>query len=306
VSDTHYCPTRGPRKNDRTATAVGLQLGAMACAQYEVGVYDASARRMAPRLLTADGIMSSLGWLKHKNAGGVDIYVRPFGSVGLLLVDDVTPASLKQLYADGLDPAAVVMTSPDNYQAWVRIAASPIGEGLATAAARELARCYGADLAAAKWRQYGRLAGFTNRKPKHRQADGRYPFVLFVVGRRGVAPAATELLSQVADQVDASVVPRRGDVSFSAPRTAIVCVLVDEYRRAVHDHCQRYQVDDWSRLDWMVTYDLAVAHPEATAAELAHAIAQSSPNVGDRHRGRVEAYALHTASKVLALSPTRS
>lgn len=300
MSDTHYPPTRGVRKNDRTAQAVGLQLAAMACPQYEVGVYDASAGKMAPRLLTADGVMSSLGWLKHKNAGGADIYIRPFGSVGLLLVDDVTPASLKQLYADGLDPAVVVQTSPNNMQAWIRIAASPIAEELATAAARELARHYGADLAAAKWRQYGRLAGFTNRKPKHRQADGRYPFVLFVVGRRGVAPAAGELLSHVAGQVDVSVVRRPGNVSFSAPRPAIVCVLVDEYRRAVDEHCQRWQVDDWSRLDWQVTYNLSVRHPDASAAELAAAIAAASPNVADRHRGRVDKYALHTAQKVLA------
>jgi hypothetical protein len=111
--------------------------------------------------------MTSLGWLKHKNANGADIYVRPHGSVGLLLVDDVTPATLQQLYADGLDPAAVVLTSTDNYQAWVRVAASRIAEAPSTAAARELARRYGGDLVAAKWRQYGRLAGFTTRQCDH-------------------------------------------------------------------------------------------------------------------------------------------
>src|SRR5438067_11060525 len=98
TADAHYRATRGGRKNGRTAGAVGLQLAAMACAQYEVGVYDAGARQMAPRLLTADGVMTSLAWLKHKNANGADVYIRPFGSVGLLLVDDVTPGALQQLY----------------------------------------------------------------------------------------------------------------------------------------------------------------------------------------------------------------
>ena len=54
-------------------------------------------------------------------------------------MDDVTPTALKQLYADGLDPATVVLTSTDNDQAWVRVSASPIAEDLGTAAARELA-----------------------------------------------------------------------------------------------------------------------------------------------------------------------
>ena len=53
----------------------------------------------------------------------------------------------------------------------------------------------GSALAAANWRQFGRLAGFTNKKPQYRQPSGRYPFVLLHRGRRGVAPAAAEFLS---------------------------------------------------------------------------------------------------------------
>lgn len=304
----HYGPTRGERKDDRTAVAVGLQLEAMACQQFEVGVSGSQGQPFMERLLSAEAVMTSMGWLKHRNANGANIYVRPFGSIGLVLVDDVTPTALKRLYADDLAPAAVVLTSRDNYQTWVRVSANPIGDDLARATAGELARRYGGDLNAARARQYGRLAGFTNRKPKHRQADGRYPFVRFVVGRRGVAPAGAELLSYIA--AEASLPVPRYDLAgpFSAPRPAIVCVLVDEYRRAVDEHCRRYQVDDWSRLDWMVTHDLAVAHPEATASELAAAIAAASPNVDERHRGRVDKYALHTACKAVAVlrGPARS
>lgn len=92
---------------------MAAQLAAMDCEPYELGVYDSATRRMTPRILTTDNVRTRLGWLKHKNANGADIYVRPHGSVGLLPVDDVTPAALKQLCAGGLDPAAVVLTSMD-------------------------------------------------------------------------------------------------------------------------------------------------------------------------------------------------
>jgi hypothetical protein len=93
-----------------------------------LGVYDSATRQMTPRIRTIDSMMTSLGWLKHKNTNGANIYVRPRGSIGLLLADDVTPAALTQLSVDGLDLAAVVLTSTDNDQAWVQVSASPIAE----------------------------------------------------------------------------------------------------------------------------------------------------------------------------------
>jgi hypothetical protein len=47
-----------------------------------------------------------------------------------------------------------------------------------TLVAQQLARRYQADSSAADWRRFGRLPGLTNRKPKHRWANGRFPFVL--------------------------------------------------------------------------------------------------------------------------------
>jgi hypothetical protein len=128
----------------------------MDCEQYALGIYDSATREMTPRILTTDSVMTSLGWLKHKNT-------------------------------NGLEPAAVVLTSTDNDQAWVRVSASPIAEDLGTAAARELARRYGGDLAAAKWRQYGRLVGCTNRKP-----DGQPP-AAGDAGRHGMRPVGPDV-----------------------------------------------------------------------------------------------------------------
>jgi hypothetical protein len=87
-----------------------------------------------------------------------------------------TQLALTRLSADGFDPCAVIQTNPGNFQAWLKHA-STLPKLLGTLAAQTLARRYHADPSAADWRRFGRLPGFTNRKPKHRRPDGRFPFV---------------------------------------------------------------------------------------------------------------------------------
>jgi hypothetical protein len=71
----------------------------------------------------------------------------------------------------------VVETSPGNFQAWLKHHRT-YETAVATFIAQELARRYQADPSAADWRSFGRLPGFTNCKPKYRQANGLFPFVL--------------------------------------------------------------------------------------------------------------------------------
>src|SRR5947209_8087652 len=112
--------------SDRTAHAVALQLRAMGCERYEVGIRDAETERMLLRTWSAAEVQEAVGWLRRMNARGNDIYIRPAGSVGLILVDDLTAGAVERLRDDGLAPAAVVETSPENFQAWVRVSRGPI------------------------------------------------------------------------------------------------------------------------------------------------------------------------------------
>ncbi len=166
--------------SSRTARAVAVQLRAMGCETYEVGVRDSVTGQMMPRTWssTAAEEKQNMAWLKFMNAQGNDIFIRPAGSLGLLLLDDLDAPTIARLRSDGLAPALVVETSPGNYQAWVRVSHEPVPEDQATAAARILAERYGGDPNSADWRHYGRLAGFTNRKPKHAQVTGMQPYVL--------------------------------------------------------------------------------------------------------------------------------
>jgi len=289
---------------DRTTEAVQRQLAAMGCDRYAIGVRD-PARGMLTRTGSADEIVAGIGWLKAMNAQGNDISVRPAGSSGVILVDDLRAEALKELARDGLTPAAVTETSPDTYQAWVRVSDGPLLPDIATEAAREVAARYGGDPKSADWRQYGRLAGFTNQQPEHTRADGQQPDVRLAAARGGEAPdGAKEVLARAQEcfegrlQVpisEPSLPPRREDNGERARS-----FLGEEYRERAARLSARYPDADLSRVDWMVTKDLARACPTADAGALTEAMRAGSPRLAERKGTQVEDYLARTVGKVLA------
>jgi len=203
---------------DRTTDAVRCQLAAMGCDRYAIGVRD-PARGMLTRQGSADEIVAGIGWLKAMNVQGNDISVRPVGSSGLVLVDDLSATALKELNRDGLTPAAVTETSAGNYQAWVRVSDGPLLPDIATEAAREVAARYGGDSNSADWRQEGRLAGFTNQQPEHTRADGQQPDVRLREARGGDAPAAAaEVLGKAQERFEERLQEPRSVPRASHPR----------------------------------------------------------------------------------------
>jgi hypothetical protein len=162
---------------DRTIIAVHRMLDALAATSYDIGIL--SDRGMFPghASLTKEAILAKLKFLKSQNARGAHIYVRASGIHNLTILDDLTQESIDRLSADGFEPCAVVETSPGNFQAWLKHHRA-YETSVSTFIAQELAGRYQADPSAADWRRFGRLPGFTNCKPKHRQASGLFPFVL--------------------------------------------------------------------------------------------------------------------------------
>lgn len=126
-----------------------------------------------------DRIMCMLDYLKRRNADGAHVYLRPTGESAYTLLDDLTPSTLSRLTVEGYGPAAVVETSPGNFQAWIRHG-QPLAKELGTLAARVLAVQFGADTGAADWRRFGRAPGFANCKPQHRTEQGLYPIASLI------------------------------------------------------------------------------------------------------------------------------
>ncbi len=287
---------------------VRRQLAAMDAQRYEIGVKRTDGH-MIPRVLAPRGLLGQVTWFERENQQGADIFIRPEGSVGLILVDDVDEAALGRMVTDGLTPAVIVETSPLNHQAWVRLSRAPIEPILASAAARLLADRYDGDPNSAAWRHYGRLAGFTNRKNKYQRPDGTYPLVLLRAATGGQAPAGARLLRAARDRLTS--VPAPATVT-RATRRALTTIDVPDveappmsplgrlYRQESERLARQYPATDLSRLDWMIVLSLARAFQDVTAKELARAMAEGSPGLAERKRGHVGDYVARTVGKALA------
>jgi hypothetical protein len=186
----------------RLETVCGQSL-AMGTEAFEVGLFDPNASQgvMLSRVWTLATLIRSVSWLSLKNAQGRNIYIRPAGEHSLSLIDDLGIESVERLRSEGFAPAVVVETSPGNFQAWLRHG-EILPKHLSTFVARLLALRFGGDLGSADWRHYGRLAEFTNRKEKHRRADGTFPYVKLHVATGAIYPGAASFIAEIKRSYD--------------------------------------------------------------------------------------------------------
>src|SRR3982751_3996567 len=193
--------------NRRARVGGERQIPAMGADLFEVGLFNprvpgdsSNEPEMLPRVWDRETLLRSVSWLSYQNANGRNVYVRPKGEHHLSLVDDLTAAAVQKMKNEGFTPALVVETSPGNFQAWLNHG-QVLQKQLSTLAARTLAERFGGDKGAADWRHFGRLAGLTNRKSKHRAGDGRYPFVRLVQATGQSYWASEYFLKQLSAQL---------------------------------------------------------------------------------------------------------
>ena len=259
---------------DNTVETVQSQLRAMGAEVFEVGLFkpDAQGREpvMLPRVWDRDSLIRSIGWLRYENREGRNIYVRPKGEHNLSLVDDLSVGSIAEMTRSGFAPAALIETSPGNFQAWLKHP-EQLPKELGTAAARALAEKFGGDRGAADWRHFGRLAGFTNRKNRYRDAaTGLHPFVKLVQASGGTYPAAPLFLAQIRAELERRQrieQERRmalASVAHSALRGARRLKTIDDFRAD-----PRYEADG-TRID--LAYAIYARSHGASTTEVGTAI----------------------------------
>jgi hypothetical protein len=172
---------------------VRVQLRAMGCERFDLGI-----RREAGEMILREGqgaieIEVAIKWLRHENGKGAHIYIRPAGTHSLSLIDDLTAEVMKE---EGFEPAVVVETSPNNFQAWLNHG-QVLEATMSTRAAKQLAERFGGDLSSADWRHFGRLAGFTNPKRERQLPSGMRPFARLRSAKGRVYSNAAEFLGRI-------------------------------------------------------------------------------------------------------------
>lgn len=104
----------------------------------------------------------------------------------------------------GFEPALIVETSPGNFQAWLKHDRFLI-PAQGTLVAKDLARRFEGDPGCAAYKHFGRLANFTNPKPKYRDGRDRFPFVGLVAASGLTYSSAKSYLDRVLAPVSAPV-----------------------------------------------------------------------------------------------------
>ena len=175
---------------------VRAQLRAMDCERFDLGI-----RRKAGEMILREGqgaieIEGAIKWLRHENGKGAHIYIRPAGTHSLSLIDDLTTDAIEQMKAEGFEPAVVVETSPNNFQAWLNHG-QVLEATRSTRAAKHLAERFGGDPSSADWRHFGRLAGFTNPKQERQLSSGMRPFARLRSAKSRVYSKAAEFLARI-------------------------------------------------------------------------------------------------------------
>ena len=209
-----------------------------------------------------------------------------------ILIDDMNREKLERLIKDGYQPAAVLESSPGNYQAIITV------PKLGTAHDKDV----GNRLSDALNREYGdpklsgaihphRAPGYENRKPKHQREDGSYPEVRLLKAERRECVKALALSSQIDAeyQRQAALKAQQPERSKAKPAVELAAAsgsAIDAYQRHYRDVLKRQRGGevDLSRVDSMIAVRMRVTGHDQAAIE--GAIRQCAPATRQKDEGR--------------------
>src|SRR5260370_9431560 len=187
---------RGGKSAGIVERLVRLQLRAMGCERFDIGIKRDAGEMILREGQGALGIEATIKWLRHENAKGAHIYVRPAGTHRLSLIDDLSAEAIERMKAEGFEPAVVVETSLNNFQAWLNHG-QVLDAATSTRAAKLLVERFGGDPSNADWRPFGRLAGCTNSNRERELPSGMRPFPRLRSATGPVYSLVVEFLSRI-------------------------------------------------------------------------------------------------------------
>lgn len=228
---------------------------------------------------TPDELVQKMPELLKLQNRGENIYYTPL-SEGKhhILIDDVSPENVLRLQKDGYKPAAIIESSPRNFQCILTI---PKFDG-------EFDRQIANQLTAMLNRKYGdpnlsgaihphRAPGFENRKPKHRRENGSYPLVLLRYAIQQICRKAIVEARRIEQTLTMQAAERRKS------RQVYVSFNPGNPQQAYFAHYENIRshltIEDFSRVDAMIALRMrANGHsPESVLA----AIRDCAPAIRD-------------------------
>jgi hypothetical protein len=246
------------------------------------------------RGFTTDEIIQKMPELLKLQKRGENIYYTPLSDdKHHILIDDVSPENVVRLQKDGYKPAAIIESSPNNFQCILTI---PKFGG-------EFDRQIANQLAAMLNKEYGdpklsgaihphRAPGFENRKPKHRDKNGKYPLVFLRHAIQQICRKAVVEARKLEQAISRQAAERK------KAKPVFTVVSPGNPQQAYFAHYENIRahltIEDFSRVDAMIALRMrANGHsPEAVLA----AIRDCAPQIrtGTEKRRNWPAYAERT------------
>ena len=194
---------------------------------------------------------------------GENLYYTPLSdSRHHILIDDMNREKLDRLIRDGYKPAAVIESSPGNYQALITVPklGTAHDKAVGNRLSDRLNQAYGDPKLSGAIHPH-RAPGYENRKPRHRREDGSYPEVRLVRAEQRECAQTLALSKQINAEyeqqaqnqkpaqkpVGRDFEPRQGLDSAGAG-SAQQRAYAGHYR----DIVKRYPDADLSRVDSMI------------------------------------------------------
>jgi hypothetical protein len=88
---------RGAKSAVIVERLVRMQLRAMGCERFDLGIRRDDGEMLLRERQGAIKIEEAVKWLRHENARGAHIYVRPAGLHALNLIDDLSVEAIKRM-----------------------------------------------------------------------------------------------------------------------------------------------------------------------------------------------------------------
>ena len=209
-----------------------------------------------------------------------------------ILIDDMSREKLEKLVQDGYKPAAVLESSPGNYQAIITVPklGTPHDKDVGNRLAERLNQEYG-DAKLSGCIHPHRAPGYENRKPKYQREDGSYPEVRLLKAERRECLKTLALSSQIDAEYQRQSAQKAPQAAIKVIKPALGLPqrsgsAVEAYKRHYRDVLKRQKGGevDLSRVDSMIAVRMRVTgHHQA---DIEGAICQCAPATRPKDESR--------------------
>jgi hypothetical protein len=218
---------------------------------------------------TPEQLVNNLQKMINLQNRGENIYLTPLSEhKHHILIDDMNRESLDRLITDGFKPAALLESSPGNYQAILSISklGTAYDKEVGNRITERLNQTYG-DKKLSGCVHPHRAPGFENRKPKYKTENGEYPKVKLLKAEPRECRKALAL-SQEIDAEYADMEKKRLTIPAKSRLNGEIGSPICAYYRHF-DNIQRHiEIMDNSRVDAMIAVRMrATGHTQAAVTD---------------------------------------